>query len=137
MHLFCTVHLKSVISSVKTILNWSPYEEPRGINRVEFKVEVEVNFILMLQILPSSANETIGKENGVNYPVLYNAFAQSTQSAVTKTLYGRQDQKRWFVVNENDQSAVFFFKYLWLEAEGYVLRWFQYFVFIPELVVCK
>ncbi len=39
--------------------------------------------ILMPHILPTSTNETISKEIGDYYPVFYNTFARSVQSAET------------------------------------------------------
>ncbi len=69
-----------------------------------------LDVILMTHILPTSANETISEEIGDYYPVFYDAFARTTQSAETlRNASQHKDQKRRFVVYEHDRSAVVFF----------------------------
>ncbi len=55
------------------------------------------------------ANKTIGDEIGDFYPVFYNAFAKSAQSAEKlRNTSQHTDQKRRFVVNQHDRSTVLF-----------------------------
>ncbi len=58
----------------------------------------------------TSANETIGTETGDYYPVFYNVFAQSAQSAemLLKALQHTVEKRR-FVVYKHDRSAVLSF----------------------------
>ncbi len=63
----------------------------------------------MPQVLPTLANETIVKEIEDNYPVSYNAFARSAQSAETlRNAAQLTDRKRRFIVHEHDRSAALF-----------------------------
>ncbi len=72
----------------------------------------------MPHILPWSANKTISYQTGDYYPVHYNAFARSAQSA--ETLQNTLRHTCRFVY-KHDQSAVLFFCYLCLGAEDIFL----------------
>ncbi len=63
--------------------------------------------------------ETTDEEIGVYYPVFYDAFAWSAQSAETlQHALQHTDQKRWFTVYEHDQSAgLFFIIYGWRQKD--------------------
>ncbi len=59
--------------------------------------------------LTQSVNETIGEETGDYYPVFYDAFSWSTQSAeMLQNALRCTDRKRRFVVYEPVRSAVLF-----------------------------
>ncbi len=54
-----------------------------------------INLTLMSHILLTSGNETIGEQTGDYYPVCYNAFTHSAQSAKTlQNALRHRDQRR-------------------------------------------
>ncbi len=76
----------------------------------------------MPHILPTSANETISEEIGDYHPVFYNAFGRSAQSVQLSY--------------ERDRLAVLFFT-IYGQKHRFFSRYFQYFMFMTDLVVCK
>ncbi len=67
-----------------------------------------------------------------DYPVFYDAFAQSAQSMETlRNALRHKDQKRRLVIYEHDRSAVFFFTvYGWKQED--IFLWI-----IPVFCVCR
>ncbi len=85
---------------------------------------------MMPHILPTLANETIGKELGDYYPVFYNVFARSAQSAkmLQKALqYSDRDDLLFTSIID----PLFSFLLLMVGSRRIFL------VFMAELVMCK